>query len=89
MAVKATVLLTATLSGLGVIAMDCRAGVGGGALTVSDAAPLIPEREAVIVTGPPAVTPVATPVLLTTVAREELLELQAACVVTFLLEPSE
>jgi len=58
-------------------------------VTVSDAAPLIPDTEAAIVTGPPAAIPVATPVLLTTAATEELLELQAAWAVTFLVEPSE
>jgi len=56
---------------------------------VSDYVPLIPDRVAVIVTGPPVATPVATPVLLTIVARVVLLDVQAACVVTFLVDPSE
>ena len=86
---NATVLPIATLAGLGVIVMVCSVGAGGGAVTVSDAVPLTPEREAVIVTGPPPAMPVATPVLLTMVARVVLLEVQAACVVTFLIEPSE
>ena len=64
-------------------------GGDGGAVTVSDAVPLIPDEVAVIITGPPAAMPVARPVLLTMVARVVLLEVQAACVVTFLLEPSE
>src|SRR5215831_14097068 len=65
--------------------MVCSVGAGGGAVTVSDAVPLIPDEVAVIVTGPPPAIPVATPVLLTMVARVVLLEVQAACVVTFLV----
>src|SRR5215813_651985 len=88
-AVKATVLPTATLAGLGVTVMVCSVGAGGGAATVSDAVPLTPESEAMIVTGPPAATPVATPVVPTTLAKVVLLDVHAACVVTFLVEPSE
>jgi len=77
-AVNARVLPTETLAGLGVTVMDCSLPDGDGAVTVSDAVPLIPDEDAVIVIGPPAATPVATPVLLTTVATEELLELQVA-----------
>src|SRR5579864_6260153 len=58
-------------------------------ITVKDAAPLTPEREAVIVTRPPAATPVATPVLLITVATEELLEVHLAFDVMFCVELSE
>src|SRR5215472_3807206 len=69
--------------------MVCSVGGGGGAVTVSDAVPLTPENEAVIVSGPPAATPVATPVLLTMVASLGMAEVHAACVVRFCVEPSE
>ena len=86
MAVKAAVLPTDMLVDPGVTEIDCNVT---GAVTVSDADPLIPESEAVIVIGPPAPTPVATPVLLTMVASRELFELHALWLVMFLLEPSE
>ena len=76
-AAKATVLPATTLAGFGVMVIDCNVA-GGGAVTVSDAVPLTPDSAAVIVMGPPAATPVATPVLPTTVASAELLELHAA-----------
>jgi len=72
--------------------MDCSVGGvggGGGAVTVSDAVPLTPDSIAVIVTGPPAPTAVATPLVLTMVATVVLLEVQVACVVTFWVDPSE
>ena len=82
MAVNARLLPTETLAGFGVTVMDCSLTFDG-AVTVSDAAPLMPANNAVIVIGPPAVTPVAIPVLLTIVATEVLLEVHATCVVRF------
>src|ERR1700694_1203148 len=58
---------------------------GSAPVTVSDAVPPIPENKAVIVTGPPAATPVATPLLLMGANAVEL-ELQAAWGVRFLVE---
>ena len=89
MAVNTTVLPATTFAGFGATVMDCNEGAGGGAVTVRDAVPLMPDNVAVIVTGPPPATPVATPVVLTTVARVVLFELHPACVVRFWVELSE
>ena len=78
-----------TVAGFGATVMVCSVGAGGGAVTVSDDVPLVPDNVAVMVTGPPAATPLAMPVLLTMVATEGVLELQAAAVVTFCVDPSE
>ena len=60
MAVNAKVWPAATVPALGLTVIEVRtAGV-----TVSDAVPLMVPDAAVIVTGPPAATPVAKPALL-------------------------
>jgi hypothetical protein len=51
--------------------------------------PLIPESVAVMVIGPPAATPLATPVLLTIVAIAVFEEDHAEFAVTLCVEPSE
>jgi hypothetical protein len=55
---------------------------GGAAVTVNGEVPLMPLCDAVIVTGPPAVTPLARPVALI-VAIPVLLELHVAVLVKF------
>jgi hypothetical protein len=62
--------------------------VDGLNVTVRDAVPLMPERVALIVTGPPLARPVATPVVLT-VANEGVLESQVTFELTLWAEPSE
>jgi hypothetical protein len=57
--------------------------------TLKLAVPLTPESVAVMVIGPPGVTPLATPVLLTIVATDVFEDDQAEAVVTFWVEPSE
>ena len=88
MAVNGSVLPTATLPGFGVTLMLCSVG-GAAAVTLRLAVPLIPESVAVMVIGPPAAIPFATPVLLTIVAIDVLEEDHTELLVTFWVEPSE
>jgi hypothetical protein len=80
--VNAIVLPTITVAGVGVIEMDSSVWTGGCGVTVSVAEPETRETKALMVTGPPAVIPVATPPLLK-LAIDELLELHVAFEVTF------
>jgi hypothetical protein len=77
-AVNCCVPPTATLAGFGVTAIDTSVG----AVTVSCAVPEMVPDFAVIVTGPPAFTPVARPAALI-VAIVVLLELHVAVLVRF------
>jgi hypothetical protein len=86
--VNGSVLPTATLPGFGVTLMLCSVG-GAPAVTLRLAVPLIPESLAVMVIGPPAATPLATPVLLTIVAIDVFEDVQVEAVVRFCVEPSE
>jgi hypothetical protein len=86
--VNGNVLPTATLPGFGVTLMVCNVG-GAPAVTLKLAVPLIPESIAVMVIGPPAAIPFATPVLLTIVAIDVFEDIQVETVVRFWVEPSE
>ena len=84
MAVYGWVLPAATLAAAGDTVIDCSTA----AVTVREAVALTPPCAAVIVTGPPAFTPVATPLALM-VAMVVSDDVHVAVLVRFCVVPSE